>query len=300
MVPYMNENDLLDALRGDARRIWEREAVLRRKIDALFLRPESLAAVTVKVLGSRISDQHVEAESLEAMMLDILEGIPSLSAGIACDVEAVLTRDPASRSLISIFLNQKGFLALQLYRVGHALWREGRRDIAYYLQGRASVVMDVDIHPACNIGKGIMLDHGSGIVIGETCSIDDDVSIMHSVTLGGTGKHTGDRHPKIRSGVAIGAGAVILGPIVVGESANVAAGSVVLRDVPPFTTVAGVPATVVGESGAHSPARSMKKTLSGEEVYAFPEMVRSAGSTHAYDASALTNSFEDKPQCPRD
>jgi len=157
----------------------------------------------------------------------------------------------------------KGFHAIQSHRLAHWLWDRGRKDFAYYLQSRASAVFQCDIHPAARIGRGIFLDHATGLVVGETALIEDDVSMLHSVTLGGTGKEEGDRHPKIRHGVLIGAGAKILGNIEVGECARVAAGSVVIHPVPRNVTVAGVPAKIIGEAGCAEPSRTMDQMLSG-------------------------------------
>ena len=171
----------------------------------------------------------------------------------------------------------KGFHALQAHRLAHALLRDGRRDFALYLQSRASAVFGVDINPAARIGKGVFLDHATGLVIGETTVIEDDVSILQGVTLGGTGKETGDRHPKIRRGVLIGAGAKILGNIEVGHCARVAAGSVVLAPVPHNKTVAGVPARVVGEAGCAEPARDMNQILAEKAWTAEPIALRRAG-----------------------
>ena len=171
-------------------------------------------------------------------------------------------RDPACERLIEPILYFKGFHAIQTHRLANWLWRHGRRDFALYLQSRASEVFQTDIHPQVPLGRGLFFDHATGIVIGATAVIDDDVSILQGVTLGGTGKESGDRHPKIRKGVLIGAGAKILGNIEVGRCARVAAGSVVLRPVPPNTTVAGVPARVVGEAGCAEPSRSMDQLLS--------------------------------------
>jgi len=153
----------------------------------------------------------------------------------------------------------KGFHAIETHRLAHWLWGRGRRDLAYYLQSRSSSVFQTDIHPAAKIGRGTFLDHATGLVVGETAVVEDNVSILHGVTLGGTGKQDGDRHPKIRYGVMIGAGAKIMGNIEVGPCARIGAGSVVLRSVPPNTTVAGVPARVIGEAGCPEPSRSMNQ-----------------------------------------
>jgi len=181
---------------------------------------------------------------------------------------AVADRDPACLRLMEPLLYFKGFHALQTHRLAHALIKAGRRDFAMYLQSRSSAVFGVDINPAARIGKGIFFDHATGIVVGETCVIDDDVSILQGVTLGGTGKEIGDRHPKIRHGVLIGAGAKILGNIEIGHCARVAAGSVVLAPVPHNKTVAGVPARIVGEAGCAEPARDMNQILADKALEA--------------------------------
>ena len=173
------------------------------------------------------------------------------------EIDATLDRDPAARSRLEVVLCYPGFHALLYYRLAHWLWQRNRKDLAYYLQSRSSAAFQTDIHPAARIGRGIFLDHATGLVVGETAVIEDDVSMLHGVTLGGTGKQDGDRHPKIRRGVMIGAGAKILGNIEVGCCARIAAGSVVLQAVPPQKTVAGVPAKVIGEAGCPEPARFM-------------------------------------------
>ena len=186
---------------------------------------------------------------------------PSIGEAFRADIMAVADRDPACMRFIEPLLYFKGFHALQTHRLAHALWKAGRRDFALWLQSRASQVFQTDINPAARIGKGIFLDHATGLVVGQTSVIEDDVSILHGVTLGGTGKERGDRHPKIRHGVLIGAGAKIIGNIEVGHCARIAAGSVVLSPVPNNKTVAGVPARVVGEAGCAEPARTMDQIL---------------------------------------
>ncbi|MDP9128589.1 MAG: serine O-acetyltransferase, partial [Pseudomonadota bacterium] len=180
------------------------------------------------------------------------------------DLIAITERDPAAKNILVPFLFFKGFRALQAYRVAHWLWRMERRTLASYFQSRISSCFVVDIHPAAVIGKGIMMDHAHGVVIGETAVVEDNVSFLHNVTLGGTGKEKGDRHPKIRSGVMIGAGAKILGNIEIGAGARVAAGSLVLKNVAPHVTVAGVPARIIGNAGCESPAQEMDQTLRDE------------------------------------
>ncbi|HEX2939493.1 MAG TPA: serine O-acetyltransferase [Rhodopila sp.] len=181
---------------------------------------------------------------------------------IKADIVAVLERDPACNRLVEPLLYFKGFHALQAHRLSHWLWHHNERDFALYLQSRMSEVFQTDIHPAATFGRGIFLDHATGLVVGETAVIGDDVSMLHNVTLGGTGKQPGDRHPKIRRGVVIGAAAKVLGNIEVGEHARIAAGSVVLKPVPAHATVAGVPAKVMYIAARDEPARSMDQTLS--------------------------------------
>ena len=177
------------------------------------------------------------------------------------DLFSVFERDPACGKLMQPLLYFKGYKAIQVFRIAHCLYEAGDTEVAYFLQMRMSEIFCVDIHPAAKIGVGIMVDHAHSVVIGETASVGDNVSILHSVTLGGTGKNSGDRHPKIGDGVLIGAGASVLGNIVVGKCSRIASGSVVLSDVPDFTTVAGVPAKIVGKSGCDQPSVSMDQIL---------------------------------------
>ena len=194
---------------------------------------------------------------------------PSIAAAATRDLVAIEIHDPACLSTLHAFLNYKGFLAVQAHRIANRLWKNGRRQLAASISNRVSVVLGPDIHPAARLGAGIMLDHGSGIVIGETAVVEDDVSILQNVTLGGTGKTDGDRHPKIRRGVMIGAGANVIGNIEVGERSKIAAGSVVLKDVPPGCTVAGIPAQIVrlhtGNEALAKPTRN-GSTLNGSKV----------------------------------
>jgi len=192
---------------------------------------------------------------------EALASSPQIGEAIRADLRAVRERDPASTSFSHPFLYFKGFQALQSYRVAHWLWTEDRHSLALFLQNRISQVFAVDIHPAARIGHGILIDHGTGVVIGETAVVENDVSMLHDVTLGGTGKETGDRHPKVREGVLIGAGAKILGNVEIGNCSRIAAGSVVTHPVPANSTVAGNPARVVGHAGCAEPARTMDQTL---------------------------------------
>lgn len=196
---------------------------------------------------------------------EILDADPSLGEAFRADLMAWGQRDPACDRLIEPLLYYKGFHALQTYRIGHRLWNAGRKDFALYLQSLVSRFLQVDIHPAAKVGRGIMIDHATGIVIGETAIVGDNCSLLHGVTLGGSGNEQGDRHPKIGRGVMIGAGATILGNISVGDCARVAAGSVVLKDVPPQRTVAGVPARDIGANSCAEPALTMDQSFAGDD-----------------------------------
>jgi serine O-acetyltransferase len=213
---------------------------------------------SLKLASGEMSEQILREIADEAYASD-----PELGAAARADLMAVYDRDPACNRYLQPILFFKGYQAVQAYRVGHWLWDQGRRDLSYFVQMRVSEVFGVDIHPAARIGRGIMIDHAHSIVIGETAVVGDNVSMLHSVTLGGTGKEDGDRHPKIGNGVLIGAGAKVLGNITIGHCSRIAAGSVVLQPVPPCTTVAGVPAKVVGEAGCSQPAVSMDHKLTG-------------------------------------
>jgi serine O-acetyltransferase len=199
----------------------------------------------------------VSAELIRQAYDDALDAEPTIGDAFRADIVATVDRDPAADRFIEPLLYFKGFHAIVTHRLAHWLYGKGRKDFAYYLQSRSSAVFQCDINPAARIGRGIFLDHATGLVVGETAVIEDDVSMLHGVTLGGTGKEEGDRHPKIRRGVLIGAGAKILGNIEVGQCSRAAAGSVVVKSVPKNVTVAGVPARVVGTAGCAEPARSM-------------------------------------------
>ena len=208
-------------------------------------------------LAQRLMHADVDAGLLYDTFHDLLSQEPKLGEIFRADLLAVLDRDPACLRLIEPLLYFKGFHGLQCHRFAHLLWQSGRRDFALYLQSQASRVFSMDINPAAQIGRGIFIDHGHALVIGETAVVGDNVSILHSVTLGGTGKESGDRHPKIGDGVMIGAGAKVLGNISIGNCSQIAAGSVVLKSVPARTTVAGVPAKVIGASDCKDPSRTM-------------------------------------------
>ena len=237
------------------------EPLLGAAIHAQVLNHPSLERALAWRFAATLAAPGLGEQSLRAVADAAYDGDPRLAIAARADLMAVLERDPACHRLIEPLLYFKGFQAVQAYRVGHWLWRQGRKDLAFTVQSRMSERYSIDIHPAARVGQGIMIDHAHAIVIGETAVVGDNVSLLHSVTLGGTGKSDGDRHPKIGDGVLIGAGAKVLGNITVGHCSRVAAGSVVLADVPPCKTVAGVPARIVGEAGCDQPARSMDQLL---------------------------------------
>ena len=248
-------------IRNEAEEMMRKEPELASFALANVLHHETLEQAVVHRLAARLHNRDVSGEMIAHTYQEFLAVDPSLGEAFRADLIAVIDRDPACTRLIEPLLYFKGFHAIQTFRLAHALWKAGRRDFALYLQSRSSEKFQCDIAPSARLGKGIFLDHATGLVVGATAVIDDDVSILQDVTLGGTGKETGDRHPKIRKGVLIGAGAKILGNIEVGHCARVAAGSVVLAAVPHNTTVAGVPARVVGTAGCAEPARSMDQIL---------------------------------------
>ncbi|MFD0979843.1 MULTISPECIES: serine O-acetyltransferase [Tropicimonas] len=212
--------------------------------------------MSLKLASGEMSEQILREIGDEAYADD-----PDLGAAARADLVATVDRDPACHRFVQPILFFKGYQAIQAYRIGNWLWRNGRQDMAYFVQMRVSEVFGVDIHPAAKIGRGVMIDHAHSIVIGETAVVGNNVSMLHSVTLGGTGKEDGDRHPKVGNCVLIGAGAKILGNITIGECSRVAAGSVVLEPVPPHVTVAGVPARIVGEAGCSQPGVSMDQVI---------------------------------------
>jgi len=251
-------------IRHEAEEVVRREPELATFIYSTILHHDTLEAGIVYRLAERLDHPALSGELIRQAYSDALKENPSLGEMFRADLMATVDRDPATHRLIEPVLYYKGFHAIQTHRLMHWLWDKGRRDFALYLQSRSSAVFQCDIHPAAQIGRGIFLDHATGLVVGETAVIGDDVSILHDVTLGGTGKEWEDRHPKIRYGVMIGAGAKILGNIEVGHCARIAAGSVVVKPVPNNVTVAGVPAKVVGVAGCPEPARTMDQIFNGE------------------------------------
>ena len=249
------------SLRNEAERASRDEPALTSLLNSVILAHSSLADALSFQLARKIADQELRAMSAREFAQEAYEADPSIVAAAEADLKAVFERDPACKGYVQPFLFFKGFMALQTHRVSHWMWTHGRETLAHYLQSRASEIFQVDIHPAARMGSGIFLDHGTGIVIGETAVVEDDVSMLHGVTLGGTGAERGDRHPKIGKGVLLGAGAKVLGNIKVGDYAKVASGSVVLKPVPPGCTAAGVPARLVNCPTCEEPARTMDHTL---------------------------------------
>jgi serine O-acetyltransferase len=255
------EDGFWEQIQSEAREETEREPALVSFLFASVLRHATLEDGLGVILANKLQTPELPAILLRDLIKEAMTSEASIRASIRADLLAARTRDPAARGYMQPFLYYKGYHALQAYRVAHWLWRQGRHALAAHLQNRISELFGVDVHPAAKIGSGIIIDHGTSVVIGETAVVEDNVSILHEVTLGGTGKEMGDRHPKVRRGVLIGAGAKILGNIEVGLGAKVAAGSVVLRDVPPHTTVAGIPARVVGKCTVAEPALEMDATF---------------------------------------
>ncbi len=249
-------------LRAEAEAAADGDPLLRSFIHIAVLSHDGFASALGGHLARKLGDWYIPAERLADVTEQAHAGDPGIVAAAVADLTAIVTRDPAADGLLTPFLYFKGFHALQWHRVARWLWAQGRRDLAHFLQSRVSEVFAVDIHPAVSIGRGVLIDHGTGVVIGETAVVGDDVSILQGVTLGGTGKEHGDRHPKVRDGVLLAAGAKVLGNIEVGRHAKVGAGSVVLKPVPPGATVAGVPARVVGWStSGQAPAVEMDMSL---------------------------------------
>lgn len=250
-----------EAVRVGARQIIDSDPALGQMALTTVLNHDSFEEALAHRLASRLDHEDVSADIIRQTFAEVLRDNPTIGESARVDLAATLERDPACHRAIEPLLYFKGYQAIQTHRFANALFKAGRRDFALYLQSRASQVFQVDINPAVPMGKGIMLDHGTGLVIGETAVVGDNVSLLQGVTLGGTGKADQDRHPKIGNGVLIGAGAKVLGNIRVGDCSRIGAGSVVLKEVPPRTTVAGVPAKVIGEAGCAQPALVMDQMV---------------------------------------
>jgi serine O-acetyltransferase len=252
---------LWSRVRSEAEAIVRQEPQIAPFIRAAVLDQDSIEDAIVDRISQRLDHAEVPAATIAAAFADALRDSPDIGEAFRADIIATYDRDPATTRFIEPVLYFKGFHAIQTHRLAHWLWHRHRKDFALYLQSRCSAAFGTDIHPNARIGRGIFLDHATGVVVGETAAIADDVSILHGVTLGGTGSENGDRHPKIGKGVMIGAGAKILGNIEIGHCARIAAGSVVLKPVPNNVTVAGVPARVIGEAGCSEPSRTMDQML---------------------------------------
>ncbi len=256
-------------LRSEAEDMLNREPALAPLVLSGILNQETLEQAVAHRIAARLDHPMVAADLIEQAFAEAITAEPSIGEAFRADIAAVLDRDPATMRVVEPVLYFKGFHAIQTHRLAHWLWMGGRKDFALYLQSRSSEVFQTDINPNARIGRGIFLDHATGVVIGATAVVEDNVSILQGVTLGGTGKERGDRHPKIRHGVLIGAGAKVLGNIEVGHCARIAAGSVVLKPVPNNVTVAGVPAQIVGTAGCAEPARTMDHFLSDRSDLTF-------------------------------
>ena len=248
-------------VRQEAERELEREPALEDYLRSTVLSRRGLEDSLAWILSHELASPMVSQARLREIFDEVNARDPTIGEGARADLQAVRDRDPALETFYPALLFFKGYHALQAYRIANRLWREGRELAALLVQSRMAQVYGVDIHPAARIGRGIMIDHATAVVVGETAVIEDDVSILHEVTLGGTGKETGDRHPKVRAGVLIGAGAKLLGNVEIGTGAKVGAGSVVLADVPAHRTVVGVPAEVVGTPESETPALTMDHRL---------------------------------------
>ncbi|MFT6300144.1 MAG: serine O-acetyltransferase [Saprospiraceae bacterium] len=250
-------------IQDKAEEVSSSEPALGSYMQANILSHDSLSSALGLLLAQKLQCASVPEGALHDIFHLVFSANASIQSMANDDIQAITQRDSACHNFLSAFMYYKGFHALQAWRASHWLWEQGRKSLALMLQNRISVVFGVDIHPAAQIGKGVMFDHATGIVIGETAVIEDCVSILQGVTLGGTGKKTGDRHPKVRRGVLIGPGATILGNIEIGEGSKIIAASVVLKDIPPHTIASGVPAEVIDVMQTDSPAEKMDQSLSG-------------------------------------
>lgn len=240
------------------------DPILAAFLYSTILNQDNLEEAIIHRLSERLDHPDLSADLIRQTYRSMVQQVPEWRTTVRADIQACYDRDPACDRFLMPVLYFKGFHATQTHRLAHWLWTTGRKDFALYLQSRSSAVFQTDIHPAAVMGRGIFIDHATGLVIGETAVVEDNVSILHNVTLGGTGKAGGDRHPKIRHGVLIGAGAKILGNIEVGHCSKIAAGSVVLHSIPSNSTAAGVPARIVGEAGCEEPSRAMDQVLNAD------------------------------------
>lgn len=248
-------------LKEEAKHVVEQEPLLASYLHACILTHHNFESSLSFILSNKMTDEVMPALAVREVFDQSYLLQPDIVDAAIADIKAVFDRDPAVTSYLTVLIHFKGFQSVQVHRLAHYLWAHDRKDLALFIQSRNSEVFGVDIHPAARIGKGVMFDHATGIVVGETTVIEDNVSILQSVTLGGTGNESGDRHPKIRQGVMVGSGAKILGNIEVGKGSKVGAGSVVLDDVPPHVTVAGVPAKIVGKPCCENPCETMEQNV---------------------------------------
>jgi len=262
-MPDLNLTDLWQTLTNETRKLVKKEPVLASFLHATILNHRDMGSALSYHLASKLGNDIIPALQLREVFDEAYSADHTIIESARCDIVATFDRDSACTNFSTPFLYFKGFHALEAYRAAHWLWQKDRRSLALVLQNRISTVFGVDIHPAARIGKGVMLDHATGIVIGETAVVEDCVSIMQSSTLGGTGKESGDRHPKIRRGVLLGPGVKILGNIEIGQGSKVTAASVVLKSVPPHSIVTGVPGKVVGSTTCDDSAAEMDQGLGG-------------------------------------
>lgn len=260
-IDLIRSETVWDQLCSEAREKSDDEPILGSYFHATILSHKNIGAAVSFRIASKLDNPMLPTMMVRDVIDEAVDDDKTILASVARDIDAVYQRDPACTDYSTPFLFFKGFHAITAYRISNWLWQRERYTLAQFFQNQISITLGVDIHPAARVGSGIMLDHATGIVVGETAVIEDDVSILHSVTLGGTGKAMGDRHPKIRRGVLLGAGSKIIGNIEIGTGSKVGAGSVVLEDVPPHVTVVGVPATVVGKSTEETPAFDMNQRI---------------------------------------
>jgi serine O-acetyltransferase len=251
------------SLRREAEELAQNEPELASFAHATILKHDRLEEALAFHLARKIGGEDLGSMQVREIFQQAFGENPEIADAVRADLAAIFQRDPACSSYVQAFLFFKGFHALESYRVANWLWTRGRKLMALFIQNRISDLFAVDIHPAARLGRGIMIDHATGVVIGETAVVEDDVSMLHGVTLGGTGKEDEDRHPKVRRGVLLSAGAKVLGNIEIGEYSRVGAGSVVLKAVPPHTTVAGVPARVIGKAPSR-PSQDMDQCCLGD------------------------------------
>ncbi|MBN1516212.1 serine O-acetyltransferase [Candidatus Sumerlaeota bacterium] len=260
-TPGAEDDPIWQSIREAAENDAAQEPMLASYLYDVILKHDKLEGALSFKLANKLGDATIPAISIREIIDEALDSDPEIGAAVRADLQGAVDRDPACQRHLEPLLYFKGFHALESYRIAHWLWRQGRTGLALYLQSRMSEIFAVDIHPAARIGKAIFIDHATGVVIGETAVVEDCVSILHEVTLGGTGKATGDRHPKVRRGVLIGAGSKLLGNIEIGEGAKIGGGSVVLGNVPPHVTVIGVPAEIIGGTFSAEPALEMNHQI---------------------------------------